>query len=54
MEPSLKAVSRRCLLIAGGLAGLAAGPARAATDRFTSGVQGSKILDHSALGALLE
>ncbi|MCA6257393.1 MAG: DUF547 domain-containing protein [Phenylobacterium sp.] len=54
MEPSLKAVSRRCLLIAGGLASLAAGPARAATDRFTSGVQGSKILDHSALGALLE
>ncbi|MFM8753448.1 MAG: DUF547 domain-containing protein [Phenylobacterium sp.] len=50
----MKTVSRRRLLIAGGLSGLAAGPARAATDRFTSGVQGSKVLDHSAFDDLLE
>ena len=55
MEPGLKTFSRRRLLIAGGLAGLAAGPARAApTDRFTSGAHGSKVLDHSAFDALLE
>lgn len=54
MERLVTTFSKRSLLIAAGLAGFTAGRAQAAPgDRFTSGIQGSKTLDHSAFDALL-